>query len=157
MTVRVASGKAERWTGLRSVWIEGRGSGGGPALYDVESARAYRDRLVVKLRGVDDPTAAERLRGAIVAAPEDQIPDLPDGVYYVARLVGLKVRDEEGRALGIVRDVLPTGGVDVLEVEEEDGKELLVPLAREIVLEVSQEEGFLTVRLPEGLREGGAD
>ena len=106
---------------------------------------------------MDDPTAADALRGAIVAAPEGQVPALTEGVHYVARLVGLEVRDEEGRRLGVVRDVLPTGGTDVLEVEEEDGKELLVPLAQEFVLEVSEEEGFLRVRLPEGLREGGID
>ena len=117
LTIRVASGEAKRWVGLRSVWIARRGAGpdGEGTLYGVESARAYRDRLVVKLHGVDDPTAADALRGAIVAAPEGQVPALTEGVHYVARLVGLEGRDEEGRRLGVVRDV--QGNADDIGVD----------------------------------------
>jgi len=157
LTVRVASGEAGRWVGLGSVSIgpAGEEPGGGGTWFEVESARAYRDRLVLKLRGVDDPSAAEALKGRIVAAPPEQVPELPDGVHYVERLVGLEVRDETARVLGAVTGVLATGGVDVLEIETPVGGELLVPMARSIVTEISEEGGFLTVRLPEGLEEGG--
>jgi 16S rRNA processing protein RimM len=153
MTVKVASGEAARWTGLTAVFA------GAPAVdaseepvpFEVERARAYRDRLVLKLKGVDDPNAAEALKGKWILAPAAQIPALPEDVYFVERLVGREVVNERGDALGRVEDVLATGGVDLLVVRGSRGAELLVPLARSIVLEVGEGSGPIVVRLPEGL------
>lgn len=152
MTVRVASGKADRWVGLRRVLVSSD-ERGPLATYDVESARGYAGKLVLKLGGVDDPNAAERLRGQTVFAPSDAVPALPEGVHYQARLVGLEVVEESGQRLGRVVDVMETGGVDLLIVEEVDGNELLVPFAPEIVRRVRETDGTITVRLPEGLRD----
>ena len=153
MTVRVRAGEAAHWTGVGRIWIGGSRRGG--RLYHVERSRAYRDRLVLKLRGVDDPNAAESLRGCEVAVPEEEAPALPSGAHYVAKLVGLEVYDEAGERLGRVRDVMPTGGTDVLIVDVPGGTdgedELMIPLARSIVLEIAEGEGCIRVRLPEGL------
>ena len=119
--------------------------------FAVEAARSYRDRLVLKLCGVDDATAASALRGRWVFAPAEEVPQLPRGVHYLARLVGLQVVEESGRAVGRIVDVLGTGGVDVLVVEGEDAEEVLIPLAREFVRSVNEKEGVANVRLPEGL------
>ncbi len=153
----MASGDAGRWTGLRNVLVaprEERGSGrpGRPGRFEVEGCRAYGDRLVLKLRGVDDPSAASALRGGLVLAPADQVPPLPSGTHYVARLAGLEVQDPEGNRLGRVEDVLPTGGTDVLVVRDPDGAELLIPMAAGIVISI-EEPTRIVVQLPEGLRE----
>ncbi len=122
-----------------------------PVPFEVERSRAYRDRLVVKLKGVDDPTGAEALKGQWILAPAEQVPALPEDVYFVERLVGLEVVNESGDALGRVEDVLATGGVDLLVVRGSRGDELLVPLAESIVLEIGEGSGPIVVRLPEGL------
>jgi 16S rRNA processing protein RimM len=154
LTVRVASGRAARWTqGTRFV-LEARGEP--PAVYAVEAARAYGGNLVLKLAGVDDPGAAEALRGADVRVPEDEVPPLGPGEHWVARLCGLPVEDEAAGFLGRVEDVEETGGVDLLRVVGPAG-EMHIPLAGTIVTSIG-EEG-IRVRLPEGLldlnREGG--
>ena len=158
MTVLVFGGDAAHWTGLDRFWI-GSKDGAEGRFYEIQSSRAYRDRLVLKLEGVDDPAEAEALRGLRLMAPETEAPPLPDGVYYTAKLIGMEVRDEAGRFIGRVADVTSAGGADLLVVhgvapEEEDAeepKEILIPLAREIVIEVSEDEGRMTVRPPEGL------
>lgn len=119
--------------------------------FAVEAARSYRDRLVLKLRGVDDATAASALKGRWVFAPAEEVPQLPRDVHYQSRLVGLQVLEESGRPVGRIVDVVGTGGVDLLVVEGEDAEEILIPLAREIVLSVNESEGVAKVRLPEGL------
>ena len=116
-------------------------------------ARAYRDRLVLKLEGVDDPNAAEALRGRWLMARRDAVPELPEDRYYVADLVGLDVHDEDGGRVGSVVEVIETAGTDVLVVEDADGHEVLVPMAGEIVTEIRIEEQRIDVRLPDGLRE----
>jgi 16S rRNA processing protein RimM len=121
----------------------------------VRAARAYRDRLVLELEGVEDATSAARLRGARVFASIEDAPELPEGMHYRACLVGLRVLDERGGLIGVVRDVVPTGGTDVLAVTPVDSPsgEVLIPLAREIVLEIDADEARMTVRLPQGLLE----
>jgi 16S rRNA processing protein RimM len=155
MTIRVASGDAERWTGLTKVllaYATGVPERGAEA-YGVASARAYRDRLVLKLEGVDDAGAAAALRGREVLATDEEVPPLPERVFYQQRLLGLTVVDEAGESLGVVEDVTDTAGAALLVVRRGSGKSLLVPMAEEIVLSVHLAEGRIRVRLPEGLME----
>lgn len=123
----------------------------------VSACRAYRDRLVLKLEGVDSPTAAAELGGMAVFAPADEVPALPDGEYWMARLRGMDVVDPRGGHLGRVEDVLETGGTDLLSVKDDAGREVLVPLARQIVLAVSEDARSIVVDLPEGLAELNRD
>lgn len=88
-----------------------------------------------------------------MSAPASQVPSLPEGQYYLARLIGMEVSDEAGHPMGRVEDVLEAGGNDVLVVVDESGREFLVPLVGEIVTKVDEERGRMTVRPPEGLRE----
>ena len=156
MTVRVASGHPERWTGLKRVGI-GRDAGDPePEIFEVETARGYRDRLVLKLAGLDAPGEVEARRGRWILAPPEEVPELPAGTWYVERLRGLLVEDGSRGPLGRVVDVLETGGVDLLVVEGVRGGELLIPLAETIVKEVREDLGRIRVDLPEGLLEGEA-
>lgn len=158
MTVFVFGGDAEHWNRLRSFWI-GSKDGTEGRFYAVQASRAYRDRLVLKLEGIDDPDGAEALRGKRLMARDAEAPPLPDGVWYTARLIGMTVLDESGGRIGRVTDVTSAGGADLLVVRdaaapEEDStesNEILIPLAREIVIEVNEEERIMTVRPPEGL------
>ena len=159
ITVKVLGGDAEFWAGISRVWIGSTEAPGG-RLYRVERSRAYGDRLVLKLEGVDSSSAAARLRGREAMARERDAPRLPDGVYYAQKLIGMEVRDDRGRRIGRVRDLLRTGGCDLLivapssarsDAEEARDDEIMIPLADGIVVEVSEEEGRITVRPPEGL------
>jgi 16S rRNA processing protein RimM len=150
ITVRVVGGDASSWAGLGRAWLE-REDGAG-RWYRVERSRAYRDRLVLKLEGIDGPSEAEALRGSRVSGAESDC-RLPEGKLHPAVLVGLEVRDVTGRVLGTVEGVLPTGGTDVLVVSRGGGSELLVPLAPEVVRSVDRAGQRITVELPEGLEE----
>ena len=158
LTVRTYDEQASEWQALSEVWIHLQDAA--PRSYAVQHCRGYRDRLVLKLEGIDDPGAAEALRSGEVMARREQAPALPPGQYWVARLVGLEVIDETHGTLGRVEGVLPTGGTDVLIIAAGDRgsqsggvDELLVPLAPEIVREVDEENGTIRVRLPDGLLE----
>lgn len=147
----VPGGEAELWTGVRRFWIGARGPTA-PGWMAVEASRAYRDRLVLKLAGLDDADRAARLRGALVEAGEDEAPELPAGSWFASRLVGCAVIDDRTeRVVGEVTDVLPTGGVSLLVVPRPGREELLVPLAPEIAVLVAPERRVIRVRLPEGL------
>ena len=152
MTVRVGDGDASWWDGVRRVTV-GK-TEGAAALFEVEASRSYRDRLVLKLRGIDDAGAAESLRGQTVWVRRDEAPEQPEGRWYVTELVGFDVEDERSGKVGTVGDVMRTAASDLLVVQPVEGdEEILVPLAEEIVLDVDAERRKVRVRLPEGLIE----
>jgi 16S rRNA processing protein RimM len=149
VTVRVAGGEAALWTGLGRVHLDG-GPGRGTWMR-VEAARAYRDRLVLKLEGVDDATAAAALKGRSVSASCEDAPDLPVGRYWRAQLVGARVLDAERHTIGIVEDVVPRGEQDLLVVVRADREPVLIPVTDRIVREVDLAAATIAVDLPAGL------
>jgi len=150
----VPDGDASFWVEVKRVWLAREGQAA--RQFEVEASRAYRDRWVLKLDGIDDAGSAEELRGArILVAPEDA-PDLGPDEYYAERLVGMDVVDEDGQGLGRVEDLLVTGGVDLLVVrapDAVDAEPLMIPLAKEIVRAVDEDAGRIVVRPPAGLLE----
>lgn len=121
-----------------------------PQLRRVERHRLDRERVILKLAGIDDRSAAEALRGALVQVPLDQAVKLPAGSYYWHEIVGLRVQDTHGRLLGHVAEVLPTGSNDVYVVRSREG-ELLLPAIKDVVLDIDRERGVMTVELIPGL------
>src|SRR5262249_12811134 len=95
VTVRVASGRAERWVHLTRALVGG-------AERTIASSRAYRDRLVLKFAGIDDASQADALRGSEVSVRADDLPVLPDGEFFAQQLVGLEVVERDGARLGRV-------------------------------------------------------
>lgn len=115
----------------------------------VESRRFFRGRHVLRFQGIETLTEAEKIRGMELAVPESEIGALPQDHYFLHQLVGLKARLKDGRELGVVKRVIITGGVDVLEIGERG--EHLVPFTAEICVEVNIREKCLTIDPPEGL------
>ena len=94
-------------------------------------------------------TEAELLRGNALAIPEDQLGALPEGKYFIYQLIGMMVRLKDGRDVGRVRNVMKTGGVDILEVGEKG--EILIPFASNICVEINPDLKLITIDPPEGL------
>ena len=150
LTVRVASGDAARWSNVAEVWLQ---RGGAEAQrFDVQHERTYRDRWVLKLKGIDDPDTAARWRGAAVAVTLDHAPALDEYEHWHAALVGMEVLAGDA-SIGRVRDIQPTAGADLLVVQANDGGELLIPLHRDIVVDVDERSKRLRIAPPDGLLE----
>ncbi|MCI8524456.1 MAG: 16S rRNA processing protein RimM [Oscillospiraceae bacterium] len=114
----------------------------------VESARVHKTLVLVKLRGVDDLDAAQRLRGRRVQI--DRAGFTPaDGAVFIADLIGLPVLSG-GAEIGRVADVLTMPGNDVYVVRGEH--EYMIPAVREFVEEIDTAAGFVRVRLIPGMR-----
>ncbi len=149
------SGHRDRLEQLRTVYLLADKGDPRPRAFELESARAYRGRWIVKLRGVDSLTAAEELAGVHLCVPREQRPPAPEGAYYQADLIGCQVIEMgSGRHVGEVRDWIETGGTDLLQViRSQTGQEILSPFARSICVEVDLQGRRVVVDLPEGLEE----
>lgn len=105
---------------------------------------------MIKLAGIEDRTAAEQLRGALLQVPLEQAVRLPPGSYYWHQILGLQVIERGGRVLGTVREILTTGSNDVYVVRS-DERELLLPAIRDVIREIDLERGVIVVELLPGL------
>lgn len=125
----------------------------GPEPRRVLEARPQGRIWAVKLEGVADRTAAEALVGSEVLAERDDLGEAGEGLHYWADLDGLEVVTAAGEPVGRVTGLLETGGVDVLVVTGDGGREALIPLAPYVT--VDRAAARVIVDPPEGLLDEG--
>jgi len=118
----------------------------------IERARSDQRGVCLKLEGVDDRNAAEKLVGNLLFIEHRQRVKLPRGKYFVHQIVGLTVVDQDGAHVGRVREVLKLPAQDVYVIEHH-GRDIMLPAVQEFVLGVDLEQGVLRVRLIEGMVE----
>jgi 16S rRNA processing protein RimM len=118
---------------------------------EVENTWMHGDHLILKFKGVDTISDAEKLAGAEVAIPFEQRAALAEEEFYQSDLIGCEVSDASGRSLGIVEDFQETGGAPLLTVKTPDGRELLIPFANSICTKIDLDRKQITVNPPEGL------
>jgi len=115
------------------------------------TARPALARMLVRFEGVSAREQAADLTNGELWAPPQALPDPGPGTAYTFQLVGLRVETEEGRALGVIEDVVATGAHPVYVVR--GARELLVPGSPGVVKRVDLEAGLMVVALPAGLEE----
>jgi len=139
--------RPDRFPTLRRAFAPG--PDGGSRELRVVASRPHKGRWVLALEGFGSIDDAERLRGAELRIGEEELPSLPDGSYWDHQLRGLEVHDAAGGGrIGVVRDLIDTGAVPVLQLDTPRG-EILVPLAAPFVREVDLAAGRMLLRLPE--------
>ena len=109
----------------------------------LRDARGAQRGLTAALVGITDRDAAERLVGAEIAVPREEMPEPEADSWYWSDLVGCEVRTRDGVKLGRVERLLETGANDVLVVGGE--RERLIPFVpgatvHEVDLEAGQIE-----------------
>ena len=137
-----------RYNKLKKVYIQTRH---GIKEFDILAVR-YQDKFVLlDLVGIETMTEAEDYIGNyLVIDKKDRMP-LHENTYYIEDLIGLDVYEKDVY-LGKLTDVMQPGSNDVYIIMLEDGKELLLPAIKSVILEVNIDLGLMKVNVPEGLR-----
>lgn len=118
--------------------------------YKVKTLRVHKGNVLVSLEGLDTPEKVSKLSGALVKTSAENLPPKDDDEYYWFELIGMHVTTVDGRDLGKITRITPTGANDVLHVEGQYG-EVLLPMIDDVVLEVDTEQGHMRVDPLEGL------
>jgi 16S rRNA processing protein RimM len=106
--------------------------------------------LFIELENVPDVESAKDLVGCKVFLPKDFMEKLPEGEYYWRDIIGLDVYSEEGKHIGIIESVFPTGSNDVYVCRGEE-REILLPAIADVIRQIDMDRRVMTVRLLEGL------
>ena len=106
----------------------------------------------ISLQDVNSPEAAKELIKREVYFSHADLPQLPEKELFTQEIIGYRVYDQDKNEIGQVMDILNKQEQSLLVVLHQ-GKELLIPLATELILEVGKEEKIIVIDLPEGLIE----
>lgn len=129
-----------------------RRSDGTESAIRVEAARPKKEGWILQLTGVRDRDDAEALRGAVLLATREQLPEPGEDEWFVADLIGLEVVTDDGETLGTVAEVLTLPANDVLVVRGARG-EVLLPLIDDVVKRIDLSGSRMEVHLLPGLLE----
>jgi 16S rRNA processing protein RimM len=141
----------ERFEGLEQ--LVALSPGGERKIVKLEGHWLHQQRIVLKFVGFDSVEAAKTLIGCEFAVPEADRVLLPEDYFYHWELEGCSVKTVVGSEIGNVREVMRTGGVELLVVKDNTGKDHLVPMVASIIVEVDISRKSIVIDPPEGLLE----
>jgi len=124
---------------------------GADVLVDGQAMRIARRagddrRPIVRLEGCEDRVAAEQLRGRELTVERTVAPELDNDEWWAEDLEGCLVRDGE-HEVGRVRRLMALPSCEVLEVERDGDRDLLIPLVADAVRRVDIQAGEIDVNL----------
>ena len=123
----------------------------------ITSQRPHNEGLLFGFEGVTTPEQAGRYRNQILSIAASEASELPEGEFYFHELLDMQVVDDSGNPLGALTEILETGANDVYVVTDSSGRELLLPVIPEVILEVDQATKTMKVHLIPGLTENETD
>lgn len=126
-------------------WDEGRKP------VEVLAARPHKTLVLMKLAGIDTATQADVLRGRILYIDRADA-RLPKDSYFIQDLLGLSAVDADtGVSYGKLTDVFKTGANDVYEITGDNGKQYLIPVIPDVIIETDLEAETLRIRPIRGI------
>lgn len=117
----------------------------------IEKVGYTKNQVIIKFKECNSIDEAETFRNAYVLVKRTDLDDLPEGVFYIADLIGLDVYTDDGISLGKVDDIYSTGANDIYVIKDELGKQKLLPGIDEVIKNIDIEAGKIIVHLIEGL------
>lgn len=120
---------------------------------EIEEVGYQKDMVLLKLKGIDNLTQAEKYKGLYLKIDRKNAKKLPKDTYFIADLLGLEVYTDEGELLGKVEDIFNSGANDVYVVKDEiTGKQILLPGIKDVLKDIDLEKEKIIVHLLKGLR-----
>lgn len=112
------------------------------------SSKIHKGHLIARLEGIDDIDSAIRLKNKVIFLSRADV-KLEEGKFFVQDIVGLPVITDTGESLGKLKDIISKPAQDIYVVEGD--REYLIPDVADFILEKNLAEGYIKVRLIEGI------
>jgi len=123
---------------------------GKPVPFFISSAEySGGDILKIRFEGYGTYEKVSEFAGCriyLTAISEDNVAtDTPAGIS------GFKVISEDNCLIGTVSELVQNPGQDLLKIFSPEGKEILIPFHKDLILGIEEMNKTITVELPEGL------
>ena len=118
---------------------------------NVTSVKYFKNMVILKFEQFNNMDQVIPYKGMdLLVTRENAIP-LEEGEHFIVDLVGCKVVTDDGEDFGELVDVLQTGANGVYVVKTNDGKEVLLPVIDECVLEKDVKNKVIKIHIMKGL------
>ncbi len=146
-----------RFKKLKKVYMDtGRG---GKVELNIERVKIGSKFVIVKFKEYNDINEVERFRQNPLIIPREEAVKLEPGEYFLGDLEGMTVVNEDGRELGVIKQVIQTGANDVYEMKRTDidadaegaSDTVMIPGISECVKNIDIENKVMTIHVMNGL------
>ena len=120
--------------------------------YDVVEVVSKPPLLVLQLKGIDRIEDITPLVGREILIRREDLPPLGEDEYYWRDLLGMRVEPEDGKKIGTVKEIFPTGANDVYVLEGKRG-EIFLPATEDVIKNVDCQRKVIKAHWMEGLWE----
>jgi 16S rRNA processing protein RimM len=118
-----------------------------------KGCKFFKNMVILHFEGMDDINEVEKYKQCKLYVDREHAVPLEEDEYFMTDLIGMQVVTDEGRQLGNLQEIIPTGANDVYVVADEDKKELLLPAIKECILSVDMAKKLMTVHLMKGMED----
>ena len=118
----------------------------------IESINTNQGKGFIKFEDTDSVEQAKKLTGCDIYIPLADLPQLEEGEFYYHQIIGFKIEDTEKGMIGRVEEVIDLKSHAVMRTTYQ-GKEVLIPMHEEVLLEADMQQEMVKVALPDGLLE----
>ena len=115
----------------------------------IRSSRWHNQILLLAFDGVADRNQIEELRDQLISSDVD-LGSLAPGEYHFQQLIGCEVFQQNGELIGKVDEIVKLPGQDLLSVSR-SGAQVLIPMVKQIIIEIDVLAKKIVVNPPEGL------
>lgn len=118
--------------------------------YFITNIRILGKQAIIKLLDVDFDVITKLLVGSSIFLPKELLPKLPGNQFHSYELEGFSVYDKDKGNIGFVEEVIDMDYQSILKINFND-KEILIPVADEIVKKIDRKNKHVEIEAPDGL------
>lgn len=114
----------------------------------VESTGRMGSNFIIKFKGIDDRTDAEKFQNLYVEVEEKDLVKLKENQFHSHKIIGSKIVSKGGKEIGKVVNIIFLENGDVLEVEIKGKKETIL-FKKDFFSEIDTEKKILKLKYEE--------
>ncbi|SHG99350.1 ribosome maturation factor RimM [Chryseobacterium vrystaatense] len=145
--LKLDTDQPELYNKLESIFVEINGLL--VPFFIVKSSWSKNDALNLAFKNSSE-AVVDQVLGKNVYLPLTTLPKLSGKQFYYHEIIGFDILDEQDKECGVIRSVNDQTAQNYF-VTNLDGKEVVIPIIKDWILEVHREERFIKMQLPEGL------
>ncbi len=145
--LKLDTDQPEMYTKLESIFVDINGLL--VPFFIAKQSWSKGETLIVSFKNSTE-ALVDQVVGKDVYLPLSGLPKLTGLKFYYHEVVGFEIREEDGKSCGIIESINDQTGQHYF-VLDLAGKQIVIPIIRDWILELNREEKFLKMSLPEGL------
>lgn len=117
----------------------------------IDGHRTHKNFDLLHFKDFHTINDVEPLKGTYLKISEQQLTDLPENEYYYYEIIDCTVYTTNGEHLGTIKEILSPGANDVWVVKSKQGKDILIPYIKDIVIQIDVPTKKVVIEPMEGL------